>query len=179
MAWVAFRAPCRQMPGAATPARWALVQERQRRRCRHAAGTRRAHGGCGRARRCSSSAMSRIASSSRLDLASQAPCARPMLLPGQAPRTYPALDIPCEDPDLLLALVDDFGPTAVEERAGAVRVFFASSADRDAACLSLASRFAATTLDVSDEDWASRSQASLQPITIGQLTVFPNPESRT
>ena len=32
------------MPGAATPARCALAQERQRRRCRHAAGTRRAHG---------------------------------------------------------------------------------------------------------------------------------------
>ena len=79
----------------------------------------------------------------------------------------------------MLALLDDFGPTAVEDLAGAVRVFFASAADRDAARLSLASRFPATTLDVSDEDWASRSQANLQPITIGQLTVFPNPESRT
>src|SRR5439155_9641455 len=66
---------------------WDIVEERQRRRCRRAAGTRRAHGGCGRARRCSSSAMSRIASSSRLDLTSQAPCARPMLLLGQAPRS--------------------------------------------------------------------------------------------
>src|SRR5688572_16190168 len=62
------------------------LREEQRRRCRRAAGTRRAHGGCGRALRCSSSAMSRIASSSRLDLASQAPCARPMLLLGQAPK---------------------------------------------------------------------------------------------
>ena len=79
MAWVAFRAPRRQMQGAATQAMRDIVEERQRRRCRRAAGTRRAHGGCGRARRCSSSPMCRIASASRLDLASQAPCARPML----------------------------------------------------------------------------------------------------
>src|SRR5262245_44241660 len=77
------------MQGAATQARPDLVEERQRCRCRRAAGTRRAHGGCGRALRCSSSPMSRIASSSRLDLASQAPCARPMLLLGQAPRFTP------------------------------------------------------------------------------------------
>lgn len=93
-------------------------------------------------------------------------------------KTYPALDVRCEDSDLLLALVDDFGPTAVEDAAGAVRVFFARSADRDAARQSLASRYPATTLDVPDDDWARRSQANLQSITIGHLTVFPSPESR-
>ena len=86
MAWAAFRAPCRQLQGAATPARWALGQERQRRRCRHAAGTRRAHGGCGRARRCSSAAMS----------ASPSPRA------SISPRKPHARD-PCHDSDRLLA----------------------------------------------------------------------------
>jgi ribosomal protein L11 methyltransferase len=58
-----------------------------------------------------------------------------------------------------------------------VRVFFTSAADRDAARLSLASRFPATTIEVSDEDWASRSQANLQPITIGRLTIHPRPSA--
>ncbi len=64
-----------------------IVEERQRSRCPRAAGTRRAHGDCGRSLRCSSSTMCiDIASSSRLELASQAPCARPLLILGQAPR---------------------------------------------------------------------------------------------
>jgi hypothetical protein len=82
-----FRAPRGQMPGGATQAMsWYIVEERQRSRCPRAAGTRRAHGGCGRSRRCSSSTMyTDIASSSRLELASQAPCARPVLILGRAP----------------------------------------------------------------------------------------------
>jgi ribosomal protein L11 methyltransferase len=93
-------------------------------------------------------------------------------------KTYPALEVRCDDADLVLALIDDFHPTAVEDRDGAARVFFASAAERDAACEALEPRYRVEPLDVPDEDWARRSQANLQPITIGRLTIFPNPESR-
>ena len=78
----------RQMLGGATQAMSVhFVEERQRRRCLRTAGIRRAHGCCGRSPRCSSSTMYiDIASFSRLDLASQAPCALSLLIPGQAPR---------------------------------------------------------------------------------------------
>jgi len=93
-------------------------------------------------------------------------------------KTYPALEVRCDDGDLVLALIDDFHPTAVEERDGAARVFFASSAERDAARDALETSYHVEALDVPDEDWARRSQANLQPITIGRLTVFPtNPKS--
>jgi len=93
-------------------------------------------------------------------------------------KTYPALEVRCDDADLVLALIDDFHPTAVEERDGAARVFFATAAERDAARQALEPRYHVEPLDVPDEDWARRSQANLQPITIGRLTVFPaNPES--
>jgi ribosomal protein L11 methyltransferase len=99
---------------------------------------------------------------------------------GRAAKTYPALEVRCDDADLVLALIDDFHPTAVEDRDGAARVFFASSAERDAARDALESRYRVERLDVPDEDWARRSQANLRPITIGRFTIFPtNPESRT
>ena len=88
---------------------------------------------------------------------------------------YPALDIRCEHLDLLLALVDDFSPTAIEERDDAVRVFFSNAASRDAAGAQLATRFDVRSLDVPDEDWARRSQQSLQPVTVGRITVSPHP----
>jgi ribosomal protein L11 methylase PrmA len=98
-------------------------------------------------------------------------------------KTYPALEVRCDDADLVLALIDDFHPTAVEQleqRDGAARVFFASAAERDAARDALETRYRVEPLEVPDEDWARRSQENLQPITIGDLTVFPNPtpESR-
>ena len=93
-------------------------------------------------------------------------------------KTYPALDVRCEDTGILLATVDDCSPTAVEERRDAVRVFFSRSADRDAARRVLASGYSAAVVDVPDEDWARRSQENLHPIAIGRLTIFPNPESR-
>jgi hypothetical protein len=91
----AFRAPRGQMLGAGPQAMsMYIVEARQQRRCPRTvalaallAGTRRAHGCCGRSLRCSSSTMCLdIASSSRLELASQAPCARSLLILGQAPR---------------------------------------------------------------------------------------------
>jgi len=70
-------------------------------------------------------------------------------------------------------IVDDFSPTAIEERDTAVRVFFSSAADRDAAGAALASHFDVAPLDVPDEDWARRSQEGLTPITVGRMTVAP------
>lgn len=95
-------------------------------------------------------------------------------------KAYPAIDVRTDAPDLLLAIVDDFGPTAVEdlERDGSVRIFFPSPTDRDAALRALAPRFDVTAVDVPDEDWARRSQENLKPVTVGRITVFPDPESR-
>jgi ribosomal protein L11 methyltransferase len=87
-------------------------------------------------------------------------------------KTYPAIDVHTDSADLLLALVDDFNPTAVEERGGSVRVFFTSSTDRDEAHRAL-TRFDVTAIDVDDEDWARRSEENLKPITVGRITVAP------
>jgi ribosomal protein L11 methyltransferase len=88
-------------------------------------------------------------------------------------KQYPAIDVRTDAPDLLLAIVDDFGPTAVEERGDSVRVFFTTTSDRDAARRALAPRFEVSSVDVDDEDWARRSQENLQPITVGRITVAP------
>ena len=91
-------------------------------------------------------------------------------------KTYPAFDVRTDSADLLLALVDDFSPTAVEERDAGVRVFFATAAARDeAAAASRARGFDASAIDVPDEDWARRSQEGLQPVTIGRIVVRTNP----
>ena len=81
--------------------------------------------------------------------------------------------------DFLLAIVDDFGPTAVEEYDTSVRIFFQTPTDRDAAHRALAEHFAVTAVtavDVSDEDWARRSQENLTPITVGRITIVPSPQ---
>src|SRR4051794_13390918 len=88
-------------------------------------------------------------------------------------KQYPAIDVRTDSSDLLLALVDDFGPTAVEERDATVRVFFSTIADRDGAQRAVAERFAVTAVEVSDEDWARRSQENLKPVTVGRITVAP------
>jgi ribosomal protein L11 methyltransferase len=96
-------------------------------------------------------------------------------------RNYPALEIRFQTPAdeerlaLLVADLDEFQPTAVHDNDEPVRVFFSSSASRDAALAHLRGRqdLAATAVDVPDEDWAARSQAALTPIVIGALTVAP------
>ena len=95
---------------------------------------------------------------------------------------YPALDIRSNDEDLLLAVVDDFPATAIEERDGAIRVFFANAGARDNAQAHLAPRFDVAAIDVPDEDWARRSQQDLQPVMVGRITILPgttytNPKS--
>jgi ribosomal protein L11 methyltransferase len=89
-------------------------------------------------------------------------------------RLWPALDI--LDPDELLpAVLDDFAPTAIEERGTAVRVFFATAAERDAAKTALPA-YETSASDIPDDNWAARSQQSLTPITIGRIRVVPRPE---
>jgi len=91
---------------------------------------------------------------------------------------YPALDIAAPQTDPLLAALDDLSPTAIDERDSMVRVFFVSASERDAAQRALASRFDVTPIEVPDDDWARRSQADLKPVTVGRITVFPNPQPR-
>jgi ribosomal protein L11 methyltransferase len=104
-------------------------------------------------------------------------------------RTWPAIEIALpalavpDLPDLLLARLDDFHPTALQEhdRVQAVpvwHVFFPTDEARDRARHAVASEFAAhgvtaTALDVDDEDWAARSQARLTAVAVGRFIVAP------
>lgn len=80
--------------------------------------------------------------------------------------------------DRLLAALDDFGPTGLDEQGATWRVFFASPADRDEAARGLREGFAGSGLqidveDVEDEDWAARGQAGLRAIRVGRFVVAP------
>jgi len=97
-------------------------------------------------------------------------------------RLYPALDVvspqPLEDEtvDRLLAEIDDEHPVAVETGDERLRIFFATVEARGRAALrliALASDLTCTPVDVSDEDWAERSQAALEPVRIGRLVIAP------
>jgi ribosomal protein L11 methylase PrmA len=89
---------------------------------------------------------------------------------------WPALDV-LEPDDLLLVTLDEFAPTAMEERESVLRVFFAVHENRDAARARLSSEGrAAAAIDVDDEDWARRSQQNLRPVTVGRITIVPRPE---
>ena len=99
---------------------------------------------------------------------------------------YPALDLRfAPGPgagalvDLLYAELDPFEPTALQdhEAGDGWLVFFKSSSQRNAARRALLSEFRnaldITPVDVDDEDWARRSQASLKAITVGRIVVAP------
>ena len=90
--------------------------------------------------------------------------------------TYPALDVTAGDADLVLAVVDEFHPTAVEETDGGLTIYFLSRDHRDAAQRALATSLTdAVTAprEVDDEDWARRSQQNLTAVTVGRLVVTP------
>lgn len=107
-------------------------------------------------------------------------------------RTWPALQLSFvpELQDLLQAALVDFDIAAIDEGAPAAhpdwRVFFQDSGARDTAAHELRKSFPADALqispiDVPDEDWAARSQASLTAIRVGSIVVAPpwdigNPE---
>src|SRR3990172_6625509 len=92
---------------------------------------------------------------------------------------WPAVDVAhAGDPDLALAIVDDFAPTAMEPRDNNLRLFFPTATARDAACAALgAARYRAEPVDVDDEDWARRSQENLKPVTVGRIMVAPPAEA--
>lgn len=100
---------------------------------------------------------------------------------------YPALDLRYDVgpgtgalQDLLYAELDGFEPIAIHEHdtGDGWRVFFRVPLQRDAAARALAAMSGGhalrlTTVDVDDEDWARRSQASLTAIRAGGITVAP------
>jgi ribosomal protein L11 methyltransferase len=97
---------------------------------------------------------------------------------------WPALDIyvPGCDPqfqDLVVAELDDFHPTAIQEDDDGrkLRVFFSRSDDRDAAERAVATAFDkhlfTQPIDVEDEDWAARTQAALRSVRVGRVIVAP------
>lgn len=104
-------------------------------------------------------------------------------------RTWPALDVaglpPADAPDahdavqgdLLEAALTDFDVEAIDESApSGWRVFFRTRSGRDRAQQAIARDFPNLTLnaiDVPDEDWAARSQASLKAVRVGNLIVAP------
>ncbi|MSO50633.1 MAG: methyltransferase domain-containing protein [Acidobacteria bacterium] len=102
----------------------------------------------------------------------------------ESARVYPGLDVTWPDAplvdtaevsDRVLAELDEFGPVAAEPVPSGLRVFFGSMEDRDvaAAHIRAALAYRAEAVDVPDEHWAERSQASLTAVTVGRLTVAP------
>ena len=97
-------------------------------------------------------------------------------------RVYPALrvsapSVSAEFADLVAAAVDGFGVVALEESdPGAVVAYFSDAASRPAAAESIRlllpdARIA--FLEVPDENWAERSQASLKAVRVHSITVAP------
>jgi ribosomal protein L11 methyltransferase len=94
-------------------------------------------------------------------------------------RTWPALEVgPLPNPDLFQAALLDYAVSAIDETTepDAWRVFFNSEADRNTAAQGLSRQFPDTvirSLDVPDEDWVARSQASLTAVRVGDIVVAP------
>lgn len=103
-------------------------------------------------------------------------------------RLWPALDIRFPSSgagqplkDLLLAALDDWRPTAIDEPDPAdfaLRAYFPTEGARADAVRGLQDRFASSgvivqPVDVPDEGWAERSQSALRAVRVGQLTIAP------
>ena len=91
-------------------------------------------------------------------------------------RTWPALDIH-PVPELLQAALVGYDASAVDERsADDWRVFFTSPDERDRAAAALKAEFPDAiieSVDVPDENWAARSQASLRAVRVGNIIIAP------
>ena len=95
-------------------------------------------------------------------------------------RLYPALVVRVSEPspsraELLLAILDDFQVTAIEDTDDDLRVFFTRESERDAAAARLRAEadLTVTVEDVPDDDWAARSQAGIGPVQVIDLTIAP------
>jgi ribosomal protein L11 methyltransferase len=97
-------------------------------------------------------------------------------------REYPALRVSPPDrseefADLLAAAIDDFAPLALEESdGGAIVAYFGDAAVRPAAAESIRQLLPGSRIEflqVPDENWAERSQASLKAVRVLSLTVAP------
>ena len=97
-------------------------------------------------------------------------------------RTFPGLlvDWPAPpDDDALgraIAAIDDARPTAIDDREAGLRAFFSNPSDRDTAAALLREHDPSLTIvavDVPDEAWAERSQASIGAVRIGRIVVAP------
>jgi ribosomal protein L11 methyltransferase len=96
-------------------------------------------------------------------------------------RTFPALTVPRalaatdDDVDLLLALVDDARPTGVLRTETETQVFFATIESRNRARQLVAESAwrDARAIDVPDEQWAERSQASIGAVRVGDIAIAP------
>ena len=98
-----------------------------------------------------------------------------------AERTWPALEVgrlkPAPDSDVVTATLLDYSVAAIEETSpDSWRVFFNSHTDRDSAASGLARQFPELTMhavDLPDEDWAAKSQATLKCVQVGGVIVAP------
>ena len=97
--------------------------------------------------------------------------------------TWPALEVsrltpaPANGPDLLQAALVDYRIAAIDEATPDLwRVFFSTSAERDKAAENLTRQFPGLSirpLDVADEDWVAKSQATLRAVRVGNIIVAP------
>ena len=94
-------------------------------------------------------------------------------------QTWPALELASVTrPELVQAALSDYRITPIDETSqpNAWRVVFTNAADRDAAAKALAHQFpdaAIRSIDVPDEGWVARSQATLKAVQIGAIIVAP------
>ena len=102
---------------------------------------------------------------------------------GSNVRTWPALEVdrpkpsPTNGPGLLQAALIDCGIAAIDETTPDLwLVFFGTSAERDRAAENLSRQFpdlSIRPIDVPDEDWVAKSQASLRAVRVGNIIVAP------
>jgi ribosomal protein L11 methyltransferase len=92
-----------------------------------------------------------------------------------ASRTWPALDVR-QIPEFFEAALTDYDVTAINEAEDGWRIFFHTTQERDRAAAGLRAEFSGLSVesvDVPDEDWAARSQASLRAVQVGRVIVAP------
>ena len=99
------------------------------------------------------------------------------------PRPRPALDVTLRRPDQtttasLDALLDDYRPFAIDERPPDTRrVFFFTDVSRNDAAAAIARVLGAAIgvqpVNLDDDGWAERAQASLKAIRVGAIIVAP------